>query len=242
MLKIEIPSNVPRGARLSAIAGIEYHGEWADGVHRLAPLVHGKVAALHLETLDLATCDFNEQIDWVGTDDGVFVRVGATLSLDGEPGGSYTIAAPINDDGAVPALRVGESDNAPGIPADIELHTAIIREEGNSPVNAGGFRLLHFTQSVICSSDNPHPDGARPISGGPPWCYTGEGAALNNRFGVQFDRYGRRIYDFEHVLWYSGYEVIASKRPNTKRYPVPVRWSTTTPIRWRPYHETAPQV
>lgn len=243
MLEIEIPSGVPRGARLSAVAGIEYHGDWADGQYRLAPVVRGKVAALHLETSEVALCDFNEQIDWVGTDDGVFARVGATLSLDGEPGGPYTIAAPINDDGAIPATRVGESDDLPSAPVGTILAGASIREDWNSASNAGGFRLLHFARDVICSRDNPHPDGARPISGGPPWCYTGEGAGFNNLYGRQFDRYGQRIYVFDHVLWgRGGYEVLGAKRPNTKSYPVPVQWATGTPIRWRPYDERAPRV
>jgi len=242
MFETEIPPSVPRGARLSAAAGIEYHGDWVDGVHRLSPVVHGKVAALHLETLEVASCDFNEQIDWVGTDDGVFARVGGTLSLDGEPGGSYTVAAPIDDDGAIPALRVGESDDVAGIPAGSKLGEPGIREEPNSAANAGGFRLLHFTRAVVCSSDNPHPDGALPISGGPPWCYTGEGVAFNNRDGAQFNQDGWRVYRFYHVIWYSGYEVLAAKRPSVKHYPLPAYYWPKSPIRWRLYDEAAPRL
>ena len=97
--------------------------------------------------------------------------------------------------------------------------------------------LVNYTTLEVCTSSNPHPDGAQFVRmEGSSYCYTGQGAALNDLNGTERDWTGTYLGDeFScHVLWSSGVEVPAAKRPATTSYPSPGHVNINTPILWRP--------
>lgn len=71
------------------------------------------------------------------------------------------------------------------------------------------------------------------------YCCLGRGAGLNDRYGTERGLYAYHAYYghpeyYCHVIWSSGAEVPAAKRPATTTYPAPGRVQANTPIVWRP--------
>ena len=120
----------------------------------------------------------------------------------------------------------------------MELARGCVTEVLGSASNVTGLELDSYATREVCTSSFPHPDAetfVRRAADGS-YCYTGEGAGLNDRDGTERDQYGRYFTKDEycHVLWSSGAEVPAAKRPATSTYPAPGRVRTDTPILWRP--------
>jgi len=72
---------------------------------------------------------------------------------------------------------------------------------------------------------------------GPVFCFTGEGAGLNDVNGTERDGANNYLYPGSircHVVWYNGYETYAAKRPATTSYPLPGKVNIHSPILWRP--------
>lgn len=227
-----------RGARLVPVPVYKIHGDLTMVNYRLAPVVDGKVRCLHLETLEPFECAFTHASGcMVETERGLYATVGQLISRDGEPGGpyaDYVVAASIGDDLSVPCL---DPSLVPGVPPGCELGGAAVLETGLSPFNATGQPLRHHCRLPVCTSSHPHPDGAELVggSGGPPFCYSGPGAALNDINGREADE--RSVYlpgaAFVHVVWNSGLEVPAAKRPSVRGWPKVV--DPNSPIVWRAF-------
>jgi hypothetical protein len=105
-----------------------------------------------------------------------------------------------------------------------------------APSNAAGAPLRNFTTTRVCTSSNPHPDGAELVDTPAPgvFCYTGRGAGMNDINGVERDERGNYMTGIEasHVVWSGGFEVPAAKRPASGGFPP--RWNPNSPVVWRP--------
>jgi hypothetical protein len=224
----------------------QLHGAEFLGNARLARIEDGKVACLHVETGALGTCLFNaDSGEWVEATDGSYARMGQAITPQGEPGGEWAVAARVSDQGTVPCVPASGNDSA-GVATGMELAIACVIETTGSASNASGLPLLHYATLDVCTSSSPHPDthlsadGTEHVPvlvttigelGETSYCYTGEGAALNDRYGTERDANG--VYypgsDYCHVVRSSGYEVYGAKRPSTYVGQVLIH----TPILWR---------
>jgi hypothetical protein len=124
-----------------------------------------------------------------------------------------------------------------GTAAGYELIDGAVREVLSSASNASGQPLQHYCSLPVFTSSNPHPDGAQMIEseGGPPYCYSGRGAAFNDLNGHEADESGTylRGWRFVHVVYNGQYETTAAKRPATAGG-WPLKYNRSSPIVWRP--------
>jgi hypothetical protein len=232
------PGSWARGATLVPVPAYKVNGDLALANHRLAPIVKGKVWCLHHETLEPFECAFTEASGCtLETERGLYTTVGQLISRDGEPGGpdaEYVVAARISEDLTVPCVH---PNAMPGVPPSCELGGAAVRETGLSATNATGQLLRHHCTLTVCTSSHPHPDDAQLVgsASGPSFCYSGFGAALNDINGHEADE--RRLYlpgaAFVHVVWNSGLEVPAAKRPSVRGFPKVV--DPNSPVVWRAF-------
>ncbi len=239
------------------------HGGGFFGNSRLGKIKNGKVPCVNATTAEPAQCAFNKRArstlvggllcplldtlgivqcpsarsgSWLESPLGDYALTGQGISLQGEPGGAYVIAAKINPNGTVPALEPSGRDSA-GTPVGSELANACTVETIGSTSNANpALRLENYATLQVPTSDNPHPDGSDGV-----FYYTGRGAGLNDTNGTErdeFDRYLPRSGAC-HRGWNaaSSTEFPAAKRPLTTSYP-PYRVRPNTPIAWRAVHPT----
>jgi hypothetical protein len=226
-----------RGAKLVPVPITKVSGDLTLCNHRLAPIVKGKVYCLHVETAEPVECAFSAASGClVESERGLYAAVGQLISRDGEPGGEYAkyiVAAKISDGLTVPCID--PRDNS-GTPAGCELGGGAVQEVMLSPSNATGQLLRHHCRLQVCTTSHPHPDEADLVgsAAGPIFCYAGRGAALNDINGHEADERG--IYlpgaQFVHVVWSSGFEIPAAKRPATRSFPLAL--NPNSPIVWRP--------
>lgn len=164
-----------------------------------------------------------------------YAVMGQNLSLDGTRGGNFAIGARVAQNGTVPCVGARGRDTA-AVPAGIEITGSCTYEILNSETNRTGLAMVNVSTLNVCTSSNPNPDGAvldhADVTRGI-YCYRGQGAGLNDRFGAERDGLG--IYYPEsqrcHLVFSGGIETIAAKRPSTKTFPVP-QVIETTRIRW----------
>jgi hypothetical protein len=216
-------------------------GDWRRGNYRLAPISRSNtVWCLQADSLELGECSFAAASGtWLDADGGRFALVGQAITRDGEPGGEWVIAAKISDDRTVPGVdpRLFTSGTSgfvsPG--EGCELAGAAVLETGKSSSNATGLPLQHFCRLPVPTNSHPHPDGAQLVGGtcGPIFKYIGAGAALNDVNGREADETGHYYPGsaYAHVVWNSGYEVPAAKRPATYSWPPLI--NQNSPIVWR---------
>lgn len=207
------------------------------GNARLARVEKGRVACLHIEDASKADCVFTRKSGvLVETADGTFALAGQSISLDGRPDGPYVVAARVGEDDTVPCVEPTAKDS-PGTAAGTELAGACVRETMLSPSNFNtAYPLVNFATREVCTSSNPHPDGA-PFTrmNGESYCYAGTGAALNDINGAERDETGAYLPDWMrcHVIYNGQYEVPGAKRPATSGG-WPARVNINSPILWRP--------
>lgn len=223
-------------SRTAPVVATALHGPGFLGNVRLGRIEDGRVPCLHRETMAVARCAFTSSSgSWLVSTDGTYARTGQAIGLDGTPGGEYAVAARINEDGTVPALAPAGHDTA-GTPAGVQLAGACVVEEALASWNAIGQPLVNHATLEVGTISYPHPDGPAPVRrvDGVSY-YIGDGAALNDRYGTERDRYGTYLSGAErcHVLWTSGYEQPAAKRPATKPWPAPGTVDTKSSLRWR---------
>jgi hypothetical protein len=234
------PSTISRG---NPILVERIHGRGFLRNSRLAHVENGKVFGLHVETMEIAKCIFREDSgSWLESKQGVFALVGQAISRDGDPGGEYIIAAQVSEDYMVPYVDPSLDDtegpslkDAVGTSAGFQLAGSSMVETLLSSSNAAGVPLRNFARTRVCTSSDPHPDGAELIDTPAPgvFCYTGRGAGMNDINGVEQDEHGNYITGKEasHVVLSGGFQVPAAKRPSTGGFPV--KWNPKSPIVWR---------
>ena len=226
------------------------HGDRILPGARLARIENGKVPCLHVEDATVTKCTFSTAAgsasgDWLESPDGIFAKVGVSISKDGLPNGEYVVASDVRD-GPSPCLESTGMDTMGRVSPGEELAATCVVEDLGQDYNAmsavvsGFFGLVNWTDAVVCSStfhlftyalyvgDGGHGPGVH--------CYTGTGAALNDINGMERDQY-TNYYTGEgycHYIENAGFEVPGAKRPATRSLPAPGVVKVNTPIVWRP--------
>jgi hypothetical protein len=226
----------------------QVHGEGFLGNSRLARIEDGKVGCINMETGEKADCVFSTSVEnpsgnWVETANGNYAKTGQAITLGGVPGGEWVAAAQVSEEGTVPCIAPVGRDST-GTSVGMELSGSCLVEISLSAGNATGTPLINHATLEVCTSSFPHPDDAQLIKtiidaegGVISYCYTGPGAALNDVGGTERDA-SNNYYtgpNYCHVIWSSGFEVPAAKRPSVALGQVRIQ----TPIVWRP---VAPRV
>ena len=235
----ESPSPTWRtGARATPVALVRLYGDWTRANYRLTPIVKGKVHGLHFETAELTEFPFPRDTGcWAEGPDGEYAAVGQAIARGGEHGWDHVVAAKIGKDHSIFCIDPHHTFDVPGVPAGCELGGGAVLETLNSAANATGRLLQHFCPRQVCTSSHPHPDGAE-LAGsdaGPIFCYSGRGAGFNDLNGREADESGVYLKgsQFMHVLYVSGYETLAAKRPATSGG-WPLKLNANSPVVWRP--------
>lgn len=254
------------GPRTSKCAPVEVravHGGDVLPNARLQRIENGAVPCLHVEEVTVATCLFSTASHaasgkWLESPEGDFALIGQALTLDGQPGGEWIVAARVGGADLVACVEPSGGDTAGRVAEGTELASTCVVETVLSPFNtlsANGFSpIWNFATLEVCASNgpgvNPHPDYADLVrSYASPgsevddvFCYTGWAAALNDTNGAERDWLGQyRVGEAScHYLSVSGLEVPAAKRPATRSLPAPGRVVDTTPIVWRPVNPNIP--
>ena len=213
------------------------HGKHKDlivGNARLGRIENGTVACLHAEDASKRDCVFTPGSGtWVETADGDFALAGQSISLDGSSGGEYVVASRVSVETTVPCVDPTSMDSV-GTSAGTELAYACTMETLGASWNFNSGPLVNHATLEVCTSSNPHPDGAtftRML--GDSFCYIGAGAALNDIHGTERDEFGTYLGTRCHVIHTADYEMVGAKRPaTTGTWPMTVK--INTPILWRP--------
>lgn len=231
------------------------HGDGFAGNVRLARIEGGRVGCLSVNDGSLASCGFSTAPDsesgaWLESPTGAYARVGQAISQSGLRDGDYIVAAKVSDASPAPCVESVGRDTAGWVSQGMELGFSrrCTVEDVLQPWNAtsrnGFFPLVNVADLEVCTSTQVHPDGALLVrsysqSGSGPddtFCYTGEGAALNDINGIERDRFGQYYGEenYCHFIQNGGYEVPGAKRPATRSLPAPGSINTRSPIAWRP--------
>jgi hypothetical protein len=210
---------------------------------------------MHAERATAASCAFSmagePSGDWLESPEGDFARVGQAISLDGQPGGEYVVAARLDSDGNAPCVEPVGRDTMGHISDGTELANTCVVETLLSSYNSmaadwGWTPMWNFTTREVCSRDRPelHPDQADLVrSYAQPgsevddtFCYTGYGACLNDINGAERDWLGDYwVGDgFCHYIVSGGLEAPAAKRPATRSLPAPGLVNDRSYVLWRP--------
>lgn len=213
-----------------------FHGDVFHGNSRLARIEEGHVPCRHVETAEAAMCVFTtgSSGDWVEAADGAYAKTGLAIAPTGEPGGEWVVAARVNADGTVPCVASVGQDTYGHVTPGEELAATCVLESMLQDFNTLS-PLINFGQVSVCTSSNPHPDGAALVEG-TTWCYEGPGTALNDINGTERDELETYYLDTErcHYARSGGFEVPAAKRPATRSLPAPGQVIPTSPLVWRP--------
>ena len=196
--------------------------------------------------------------NWLKASDGNrYALVGQAIALDGTRGGDYIIGArvasgtsllPAGAILSVPATAtvacIGASGrDAAGTMTGTSLLFSCTLETLNAETNGNCQPLRNVSTIPVCTSSNPHPDGAEMLSADPQanvYCYRGAGAGLNDINGQERDERGVYLtgdgqYNPCHFVVSGGVGVPAAKRPATRSLPFPGSVRVDTPLRWRVY-------
>lgn len=244
----------PLFSKCSGVTVTAVHGEDFHGNSRIARIENGKVPCMNTETGETAECVFHTDgvsagLMWVEAVDGQYAKTGQAITLQGEPGGEWIVAARVNTDGTVPCVAPSGHDTFGRLAEGRELAVSCVIEEIGEEFNVlssilGFAPLQNYATLEVCSGNIPgtHPDYAqltRTIAScsGTIGCYIGSGAALNDLNGMERDFLGNYYVgpnDYCHNIRLSGHEVPAAKRPATRSLPAPGSVNVNTLILWRP--------
>ncbi len=213
---------------------------------KLTPIKKGKVGCVDIETLDVTKCKFKDgrsgEVLHAKKGNKKYARVTGTLSKTGNKNGNFAMAMKLSGDGeptcADPAgggNTRGHRRDSTGTASSTPLAKGCTVEIMNSSTNRSGQPLRNFATRIVCTSSNPHPDGLTPISNPSPgvYCYTGAGAALNDKGGQERNAQGRYYPDTAacHMIVLSpSYTIWGAKRPRNAGSTI----VTDSPILWRP--------
>ena len=141
-----------RGGGPAAASITRVHGDWTRVNYRLAEIVRGKVLCLHVDTGELVECRFSKKSgSWAEGPDGRYAAVGQAISIDGQPGGKFIVAARVRHDRSVPCIDLKHHfRDTVGTPFGCELGGGAVREDagiGVECVRAAAAALL-FTASL----------------------------------------------------------------------------------------------
>lgn len=208
-------------------------------MQRLVEIESDTVPCYEAATLNVARCAFSAhsgQNAWLEDAAGRrFAVAGRRIDRDDDPNGEYFVAtyAALK----VPCIAATGYDRSSTSTSNEFGGTCIVETAGSAQNKAGP--LVNYARLPVCTSSNPHPDGAQLVSSDPArgvYCYQGKGAGLNDPQGRERDQSGAYLSGnrYCHVVWNSGLEVPAAKRPaTTSGWPVKV--NEKSPIVWRAY-------
>ena len=237
--------------KLSACRPIEvktFHGKVMGENCRLAEVRHGSVPCVTVESMRAARCRFTAASGhWLeGVDGRMYAVAGQRISRLGARGGDYVVASPAGDAPCVKRSKpFARLSDAAGTASGQELAGVCAYEVALSPNNASGMKLRNYATREVCSTTHGSPDQVNAVFTRSPapgvYCYTGEGAGLNDINGAERDKSNRYLTGPGtcHVILVGGYEVFAAKRPATRSWPAPGSVDWNTPIVWRPVSSVA---
>ena len=212
------------------------------GNARLARIENGKVPCLHKASVELAQCDFTtdsinftDSGTWLQGPTGKYALIGQAVPLQAGSGApDYIVAARMNAAGNVACTEPVTADTM-GSAVPLERAASCVLETAFSSENATGRPLVNHANRIIRTSTTPHPDAHE---GGPTalgcengsCLYTGEGAALNDIFGMERDANGVYYSSTErcHMIAQEGVVVPGAKRA----------LELTAPLQWLPVDPT----
>ena len=210
----------------------------------LAPVRDGKVSCVGRDSLETRRCRFTKRSgsSVLDKDGRRWAVSGELISANGDPGGGFIVAAPLTSDNKLscaklPRTRSAGTSDTVGTAGSTPLSVSCTPEKLLSSFNAAGLPLRNFATREVCIGDYPHPDGAElvrePEAG--VYCYTGRGAALNDRRGRERDERGEylnRGSDCHLAVLSPTVSLIVAKRPATLNSPL--RVNPRSKLVWRP--------
>lgn len=211
---------------------------------RLALIERGSVPCVHQDSGRPTTCTFRRggagdprraSGRWLSDSDGRrYALAGQPISRGGRGTADHVVAARVVD-GTVPCVAAPATRGTQNVPIGHELAVACVVETSGATHNRSGQPLRNVATLPVCTRTHPHPDGAQLHSSDPAtgvYCYIGAGAGLNDPNGQERDASGNYLPGC-HVLWNSGLEVFAAKRPVVRGYPK--RVDDRSELAWRTY-------
>jgi hypothetical protein len=143
------------------ITPTKLHGQGLFGNTHLAKIDKALVPCVHAETGEVAQCRFGPRSGiWLEADCGDYAMTGQAITRDGKPGGDWAIAARVSASGKVLSVKPSGRDSA-GTVYDTDLAGSCMLETALSAANATGNPLVNYATLEVCTSSNPHPDGAQ---------------------------------------------------------------------------------
>jgi hypothetical protein len=233
----------PKRTKCDPVIIASVHGKGVRSNCRIVQIKRGKVPCVSIKTFKARKCRFKRKSGpWVKAKNKKrYALVGTALSPTGRRRGAYVIAAPIGKKTTSPCgVRTAATKSDTASPeAGTPLSTSCYPEVPLSPYNRSGRQMDNYATRVVCTSSTPRENGdlissvvvSNPAPG--VYCYTGEGAALNDVNGTERGSNGQYMAGSIrcHVVWSNGYEVYAAKRPNVTG--IPPRLDPKSPIVWR---------
>ncbi len=221
------------------------HGKGFEANCRLAYIDHGTVPCVTIDAAKPRTCRFTSSSGaWLQSTTGArYAMAGQRISPRGKPGGRFVIASRSSLKDPPPCMqdpnhKVARTSDAAGTSTSYTLPGSCIIEVALSANNASGKQMDNYATKTVCSSTHDSYDQRSAMFMGSPepgvWCYSGEGAGLNDINGTERDYWNNYLPGMDrcHVGMSNGWEVYAAKRPATTGWPV--RVDTHSPIVWRP--------
>jgi hypothetical protein len=235
----------------------DQHGKAMIPGCQLARIVDGKVPCVHIAREKASLCKFrtgkHKSGKWLeGIEQGKhakFAMGGQAITRKGKPGGRWVVASKATHDAGMPCKKprpdpTKRDSNAlkrdsQSVASDTPLPGGGVLEVAASTTNRVQL-LKNFATREVCTNSATHPDGAAQSShpSGSVWCYTGQGAGLNDPNGLErrppehagtySAYYGEPQY--RHFVLYNNALAAAAKRPATKPDGTVL---TNTPITWR---------
>jgi len=214
---------------------------------RITQIKHGSVPCMQLDTGKPAKCDFDKRHQrWLRSRTGrQFAVVGDPIAHGKSRKLNYVIAVPVGEKKVSPCADIGKDDraaerDAAGVSKSYALATSCVTETMLAPYNVTGKQMDNYATRQVCTTSTPDTDAdllsATTVGHPEPnvWCYTGEGAGLNDVNGTERDIYNDYFSGSSrcHLVIYNGYEAYGAKRPATTGYPA--RPDSHTPVVWRP--------
>jgi hypothetical protein len=245
----------------------EVIGKKVEDNCRITQIKHGAVPCVQVDTGKPAKCEFSKRRHrWLRSRTGrQFAVVGDPIAKGKGRVGRYVIAVPVGEKKVSPCADVPKDDraarrDATGVSTSYALSPSCIDETMLAPWDASGMQMDNYATQTVCTSSLPPSSAFGPSAtattpasnvdtdllsasyqGSPEpgvYCYSGEGAALNDVNGTERDIYKRYFSGRYrcHLVIANGYETYGAKRPATTGYPL--RVDPHTPVVWRPVATT----
>jgi hypothetical protein len=241
------PADLPAKSTCDPVPLHQVIGRKVEDNCRISQIKHGKVPCLEVDTGRTAKCRFHSDRErWLRSKTGRrFAVVGDPIAKGKGHRGSYVIAERAGTKKQSPCAETGSQghakDSAGALHGSELGGTCNIELLGAYP-NASHLPMDNVATRTVCSttqpafgSDTNNSATAQPSpEPGVVFCWTGDGAGLNDPNGTERDAQGVYIPGQAHchLVISNGYESYASKRPAVVGYPAHV--DIHSPILWRP--------